>query len=82
MRHARWDRDWHIERFFKRIFLTETIGIMRDAMDAAVSSLPDPISSAHVQAIAETIHRTAKAGARDATLQRMAPIELQITPRG
>jgi hypothetical protein len=52
------------------------------AMDAAVATLPDPISSAHVKAIAETILRTAKDGERDpATLQRMALLELQITPR-
>ena len=38
--------------------------------------------SAHVQSIAETILRTAKDGERDpAALQRMALLELQITPR-
>jgi hypothetical protein len=72
-----------LKDFSNASFPPETIGIMRDAMDAAVASLPDPVSSAHVQAIAETILRTAKAGERDsATLQRMALIELQIMPRG
>jgi hypothetical protein len=68
--------------FSNASFPPETISIMEDAMDAAVATLPDPISSAHVKAIAETILRTAKDGERDpATLQRMALLELQITPR-
>jgi hypothetical protein len=63
-------------------FLPETLGIMKNAMDAAIAELPDPVSSAHVQSIAETILRTAKDGERDpAILQRMALLELQITPR-
>jgi hypothetical protein len=63
-------------------FPPETIHIMRDALDAAVASLPDPVSSAHVQSIAETILRTANEGERDpAILQRMALLELQISPR-
>jgi hypothetical protein len=71
-----------LKNFSNASFPPETIGIMKDAMDAAVASLPDPVSSAHVQAIAETILRTAKTGERDpAILQRMALIELQITPR-
>ena len=68
--------------FSNASFAPETISIMEDAMDAAVATLPDPISSAHVKAIAETILRTAKDGERDSvTLQRMALLELQITPR-
>jgi hypothetical protein len=63
-------------------FPPETIGIMEDAMEAAIATLPDPVSSAHLQSIAETILRTAKDGERDpVTLQRMALLELQITPR-
>jgi hypothetical protein len=55
---------------------------MKDAMEAAVETLPDPVSSGHLQSIAETILRTAKEGERDpATLQRMALLELQIRPR-
>jgi hypothetical protein len=38
---------------------------MRDALDAAVASLPEPVSSAHVRSLAETILRTAKDGERD-----------------
>jgi len=55
---------------------------MRIALDAAVASLPEPVSTAHVQAIAESILRSTKEGERDpAALQRMAFIELQIAPR-
>ena len=51
-------------------------------MEAAIAELPDPVSSAHIQSIAETILRTAKDGETDpAILQRMALLELQITPR-
>jgi hypothetical protein len=43
----------------------------------------DRDTSAHVSSIAQTILRTAKEGERDpATLQRMALMELQISPRG
>jgi hypothetical protein len=68
--------------FSNASFPPETIGIMKKALDAAVATLPEPVSSAHVQSIAETILRTAKDGERDpTTLQRMALIELQISPR-
>lgn len=68
--------------FSNASFPPETISIMKTALEAAVESLPDPVSSAHVQSIAETILRTAKEGVRDpATLQRMALMELQISPR-
>jgi hypothetical protein len=88
----RWSRQFNNPRhekgtdllkdFSNASFPPEVIGIMKDAMDAAVASLPDPVSSTHVQSIAETILRTAKDGERDpATLQRMALLELQITPR-
>jgi hypothetical protein len=63
-------------------FPPETISIMKDALDATVASLPDPVSAAHVQSIAQSILRTANEGERDpATLQRMALLELQISPR-
>src|SRR5450631_229819 len=68
--------------FSNASFPPETLNIMEDAMDAAVATLSDPVSVAHVNSIAETILRTAKDGERDpATLQRMALLELQITPR-
>ncbi|WP_166302388.1 MULTISPECIES: hypothetical protein [unclassified Bradyrhizobium] len=68
--------------FSNASFPPETIAIMKAALDSAVASLPDPVSSAHVQAIAETILRTAKDGERDpAILRRMALMELQILTR-
>jgi hypothetical protein len=68
--------------FSNASFPPETLTVMRDALDAAVASLPEPVSSTHVQSLAETILRTAKDGERDpATLQRMALMELQISPR-
>ena len=51
--------------FSNALFPPETLDIMKKAMDAAVASLPDPVSSAHVQSLAETILRTAKNGERE-----------------
>jgi hypothetical protein len=63
-------------------FSPETLGLMKQAMSSAVATLPEPVSSMHVQSIAETILRTAKEGERDpTTLQRMALLELQISQR-
>jgi hypothetical protein len=68
--------------FSNASFPPETIGIMQSALDAAVAALPEPVSSRHIQSIAETILRSAKEGERDpATLQRLALLELQISPR-
>jgi hypothetical protein len=68
--------------FSNASFPPETISMMKIALDAAVASLPEPVSAAHVQAIAETILRSTKEGERDPTvLQRMALMELQIAPR-
>ncbi len=68
--------------FSNASFPPETISLMKIALDAAVATLPEPVSTAHVQAIAETILRSAKEGERDpSALQRMALLELQIAPR-
>ncbi len=68
--------------FANASFPPETIEIMKTAMDGAVATLPHPVSSASVQSIAETILRTAQTGVTDAkTLQRMALLELQLSPR-
>ena len=68
--------------FSNAAFPPETISIMKIALDGAVASLPGPVSSVHVQSIAESILRSTRDGERDpATLQRMALLELQITPR-
>ena len=71
-----------MKNFSNASFPPETISILKDAMDAAIATLPDPVSSANVNSIAETILRSAREGERDpATLERMALLELQITPR-
>jgi hypothetical protein len=68
--------------FSNAAFPPETISLMQIALDAAVASLPEPVSTAHVQAIAETILRSAKEGERNpSSLQRLALLELQIAPR-
>lgn len=68
--------------FSNASFSPETIDVMKAALEAAVASLPAPVGSAHVQAIAESILRTAKEGERDPmVLQRMALMELQISTR-
>jgi hypothetical protein len=41
--------------FSNASFPPEAIKLMKIALDAAVASLPEPVSTAHVQAIAETI---------------------------
>ena len=68
--------------FANASFPPEIIEIMKAAMDDAVATLPHPVSSASVQSIAETILRSAKDGETDPkTLERMALLELQISPR-
>jgi hypothetical protein len=68
--------------FANASFPPETIAVMKAAMDDAVATLPHPVSSASVQSIAETILRTAQEGETDPkTLERMALLELQISPR-
>lgn len=68
--------------FSNATFPPETIALMEEALQTAVGLLPEPVSSKHVLALAETILRTARDGERDpATLSRLALLELQITPR-
>jgi hypothetical protein len=68
--------------FSNASFPPDTIKVMTLAMNGAVSTLPHPVSSRHVQSITETILRTAKDGERDPkVLERMALLELQISPR-
>ncbi|WP_249166898.1 hypothetical protein [Bradyrhizobium sp. JYMT SZCCT0428] len=68
--------------FSNASFPPETISLMKIALDAAIAALPEPVSTSHVQAIAESILRSAKEGERDpSSLQRMALLELQIAPR-
>jgi hypothetical protein len=72
----------HMKDFSNASFAPDTIKAMTAAMNGALATLPHPISSAHVQSVAETILRTAKDGERDPkVLERMALLELQISPR-
>jgi len=51
-------------------------------MDDFANASFQPVSSAHVQAIAQTILRSAKEGERNiAALETMALLELQLAPR-
>jgi hypothetical protein len=68
--------------FSNASFPPGVINVMSEAMESAVAILPHPVSTAHVQSIAETILRTANDGERDvATLRRLALLELQISSR-
>jgi hypothetical protein len=61
-------------------FSPDLIELMTAAMKNAIATLPHPLSSAHVQAVAETILRTARDGERDPkVLERMALLELQLS---
>ena len=51
--------------FSNASFPPEVISVMEVALDAAVASLPEPVHSSHVQAIAEAILRGAHGGERD-----------------
>ena len=68
--------------FSNAAFPPDTISVMSEALTGAIATLPQPVQSAQVQSIAESILRTAKEGERDPKmLQTMALVELEITPR-
>ena len=68
--------------FANASFSPDAIGLMKQALDNTLRTLPHPIKSAHAQAIAETILRSVKEGERDpVALQTMALLELQLKPR-
>ena len=71
-----------MKNFPDAAFEPEVIEAMTAALDRAVASLPEPVSTSHVNSLAESILRIAKADERDiATLERIALLELQVTPR-
>jgi hypothetical protein len=71
-----------MKNFPDAAFEPEMIEAMTAALDRAVASLPEPVSTSHVNLLAESIPRTAQAGERDiATLERIALLELQVSPR-
>ncbi len=68
--------------FSEATFVPEIVDAMTEALDASVATLPHPVTSTQVKLLAESILHTAQEGERDpAVLQRMALLELQITPR-
>lgn len=65
--------------FSNAAFSPDQIEVMHQALERAVASLPHPVSSLRVQAIAESILRTANQGERDVrTLQTIALVEMQL----
>ena len=65
--------------FSNAAFAPDQIDVMQQALERAVATLPHPVSSQRVQAIAESILRTANQGERDVrTLQTMALVEMQL----
>jgi hypothetical protein len=60
--------------FSNASFSPGVINVMSEAMESAVEMLPHPVSTAHVQSIAETILRTANDGERD-----VATAEIGVT---
>jgi hypothetical protein len=71
-----------MDNFANASFPPELIGVMQDALEGAVATLPHPVSSHHVNLIAEAILRSANEGERDpTTLRTMALMELQLAPR-
>jgi hypothetical protein len=63
-------------------FSPEIIRTMTAALESSIATLPDPVSSTHVNLLAESILRTAKAGETNASvLQRIALLELRLNPR-
>lgn len=71
-----------MKNFSNAAFAPEVVEIMSAALGAAVETLPEPVHSAHVDLLAQSILRSARAGERDmATLTRLALMELQLAPR-
>jgi hypothetical protein len=71
-----------MDNFANASFQPDIIALMDTALANAVGKLPHPVSSAHVQAIAQTILRSAREGERNiVALETMALLELQLAPR-
>jgi len=62
--------------FSDAAFAPEVIESMTTALDQAVATLPEPVSSAHVNMLAEATLRVAKEGEQDPlVLQRLALLD-------
>lgn len=71
-----------MDNFANASFQPDVVALMDTALANAVGKLPHPVSSAHVQAIAQTILRSANEGERNpVALETMALLELQIGSR-
>jgi hypothetical protein len=71
-----------MDNFANASFQPDIVALMDTALANAVGKLPHPVSSAHVQAIAQTILRSAREGERNiVALETMALLELQLAPR-
>jgi hypothetical protein len=57
-----------MKNFADAAFEPEVIDVMTAALNHAVASLPEPVSSAHVERLAESIVRTANFGERSAAV--------------
>jgi hypothetical protein len=65
--------------FSNASFSPDLIAAMDQALQSAVATLPDPVSSVRVQNIAESILRSAQQGERDPrALQTLALVEMQL----
>ena len=72
-------RSTAMKDFSNASFSPDTIKAMDQALQSAVATLPDPVSSMRVQTIAESILRSAKEGERDPrALETMALVEMQL----
>jgi hypothetical protein len=68
--------------FSNAAFSPEIIEAMTKALEISIAVLPEPVTSTHVGLLAESILRTAKTGETNpSVLQRIALLELQLTPR-
>jgi hypothetical protein len=71
---------FRMDDFANASFQPDLVALMDTALANAVSKLPHPVSSAHVNAIAQTILRTASEGERNVVaLETMALLELQLS---
>ncbi|KJC40296.1 hypothetical protein UP09_22585 [Bradyrhizobium sp. LTSP885] len=71
-----------MKNFSDAAFSPEVIALMTRALESSVATLPDPVSTSHINVIAESILRTANDGEREVTaLQRVALLELALAPR-
>jgi hypothetical protein len=71
-----------MKNFSNAAFPPDMIKVMTEALGAAVATLPEPVHSSHVDAIAQSILRTAQTGERNiVVLQRIALMELSLAPR-